>query len=139
MNLQPSLIIWTVICFCLFMLVFDRLLLRPLLSHMDARRERIDSARRRKAELEAEREREREERLSAAENARREALDAANAEYALKRRETEEELKRFSEKLAKEADTKKLEDERLFETERGLIEGALDDIASAYAEKLIKR
>lgn len=139
MNLQPSLIIWTVICFCLFMLVFDRLLLRPLLSHMDARRERIDSARRRKAELEAEREREREERLSAAENARREALDAANAEYSLKKREAEEELKRFSEKLAKEADTKKLEDERLFETERGLIEGALDDIASAYAEKLIKR
>ena len=45
MNIQPNILIWTVICFCAFMLILWRLLLRPLLRFMDARAERIARAR----------------------------------------------------------------------------------------------
>ena len=45
MNIQPNILIWTVICFCAFMLILWRLLLRPLLRFMDARDARIAHAR----------------------------------------------------------------------------------------------
>ena len=45
MNIQPNILIWTILCFCAFMLILWRLLLRPLLRFMDARDERIAHAR----------------------------------------------------------------------------------------------
>ena len=44
LTIQPSVFIWTLICFCLLMLILHRLLFRPMLSFMDARRARIDRA-----------------------------------------------------------------------------------------------
>lgn len=52
MNIQPSVIIWTVICFSLMMLVLDRLLFRPVLAVLDSRRERLTEARQKKADME---------------------------------------------------------------------------------------
>ena len=51
MNIDLSQIIWTVICFALFALVLDRLLIRPVLANIDRRRSKIESARGRKAEI----------------------------------------------------------------------------------------
>ena len=45
MTIQPNVLIWTVLCFCAFMLILWRLLLRPMLRFMDARDERIAHAR----------------------------------------------------------------------------------------------
>lgn len=45
MTIQPNILIWTILCFCAFMLILWRLLLRPLLSFMDARDARIARAR----------------------------------------------------------------------------------------------
>ena len=45
MNIQPNILIWTILCFCAFMLILWRLLLRPLLRFMDAREARIAHAR----------------------------------------------------------------------------------------------
>ncbi len=44
MTIQPNVLIWTVLCFCAFMLILWRLLLKPLLAFMDAREERIRHA-----------------------------------------------------------------------------------------------
>ena len=44
MNVQPSVLIWTVINFCILMLVLNKLLFKPLLAFMDARRKKIDDA-----------------------------------------------------------------------------------------------
>ena len=44
MNIQPSVIIWTIICFFVLMLVLDRLLFRPMFAFMRARRKKIDDA-----------------------------------------------------------------------------------------------
>lgn len=50
MNIQLNVLIWTIICFCLAMLILDRLLFKPLLKFMDARQAKIDAA---KAQREA--------------------------------------------------------------------------------------
>ena len=50
MNIQISVTVWTVICFVVLMLVLNNLLFKPLLSVMDKRRERIESAKAKKAE-----------------------------------------------------------------------------------------
>jgi len=52
MTIQPSILLWTLISFCLLMLILDRLLFRPMLSFMDARNERIEAAMRKKDENE---------------------------------------------------------------------------------------
>ncbi|MBO6052892.1 MAG: hypothetical protein J6Q17_04075 [Clostridia bacterium] len=44
MTVQLPVLVWTVICFCLFALILDRLLFRPLLAHMDRRSEKIARA-----------------------------------------------------------------------------------------------
>ena len=55
MSINISQVIWTIICFALFALVLDRLLIRPVLDNIDRRREKIDRAKERKAELESSR------------------------------------------------------------------------------------
>ena len=45
MNIQLNILIWTVICFCVFMLILWRLLLKPLLAFLDSRNARIAHAR----------------------------------------------------------------------------------------------
>ena len=57
MSIQPNILIWTILCFCAFMLIVWRLLLKPLLAFMDGRKARIAHARSldRTAELEEKR------------------------------------------------------------------------------------
>ena len=45
MTVQPNILIWTILCFCAFMLIVWRLLLKPLLAFMDERKARIAHAR----------------------------------------------------------------------------------------------
>lgn len=52
MNIQISVIIWTVICFVALMLILRNLLFKPLLEVMDKRKERLENARKKKAEME---------------------------------------------------------------------------------------
>ena len=52
MTIQPSVLVWTVINFCLFMLVIWKLLFKPMLAFMDGRQEKIDKAAKKKADNE---------------------------------------------------------------------------------------
>ena len=45
MTIQLNILIWTILCFCAFMLILWRLLLKPLLGFMDARNAKIAHAR----------------------------------------------------------------------------------------------
>jgi len=80
MTVQVSVTVWTILCFLALMLILDRLLFRPLLSFMDARREKVDRAREEKEtalrERDAELQRREEERLSAEKHAAQEAAAA---------------------------------------------------------------
>lgn len=44
MTIQPSVLIWTIICFCLMMLILSKLLFKPMLAVMDQRADRIARA-----------------------------------------------------------------------------------------------
>ena len=138
MTLQPSLIIWTVICFGVLMLVLNFLLFKPLLSHMDARREKLERARAKAGELEAAREE------------KRAALDAER-EAAKKEREKENRAEAERLKAAHAAEVKRLEAEgnaaaetlaeKYANGEGGLdeaIDGAMDDMVSAFAGMLVR-
>lgn len=52
MTIQISVTIWTIICFLILMLVLSKLLFKPVLTLMDKRKERIDSAKIKKTEIE---------------------------------------------------------------------------------------
>lgn len=45
MVIQANILIWTILCFCCFMLILWRLLLKPMLAFLDARKARIAHAR----------------------------------------------------------------------------------------------
>lgn len=50
MTIQPSILLWTVITFCLTVFVLNRFLFKPMLAFMDKRQEKIDSSAAKKAE-----------------------------------------------------------------------------------------
>ena len=49
MNIQVSVVLWTIICFVLLMLILHNLLFKPVLKVLDARREKIANAAAKKA------------------------------------------------------------------------------------------
>lgn len=51
MTIQLSIIVWTLICFCLLALILNKLLFKPMLAFMDERRARIEKAAEKKAEM----------------------------------------------------------------------------------------
>ena len=53
MTIQPSVVIWTVICFSILMLILHNLLFKPVLALFDRRREKIEAANKKKAENES--------------------------------------------------------------------------------------
>ena len=44
MNIQPSVIVWTVICFLLLMVILKNLLFTPILRMLDSRKAKIEAA-----------------------------------------------------------------------------------------------
>lgn len=80
MEIQLSLIIWTIICFSLLMIILNTLLFRPVLKILDERKAKLLSAREKKAEnerLEEERKKQREEVILEAERRKKAKVQAA--------------------------------------------------------------
>ena len=137
MNINLSDVVWTVICFVLFMLVLNGLLLKPVLKNIDARKEKI-----RRAELEAEeRETEREEKqkqmLRENELAAERAREERKKRLAEESEKAEKEIADLAASLAESEDAAMKEiaalseetDERLAEQTGGM--------ADAFTEKLM--
>ncbi len=53
MNIQPSVIVWTVICFLLLTVILKSLLFTPVLKVLDSRKEKIDAADKRLRDIES--------------------------------------------------------------------------------------
>lgn len=56
MTIEPSVLIWTVLCFLALLLIVKKLLFQPMLTFMDARSAKIEAARAAKAQAQHERE-----------------------------------------------------------------------------------
>lgn len=52
MNIQPSIMVWTVICFLLLCLILKNLLFDPVLKVIDSRREKAEAAKEKKRNIE---------------------------------------------------------------------------------------
>ena len=52
MNIQPSIMVWTVICFLILTVILKKLLFTPVLEIMDSRREKIKAAAKKKEDIE---------------------------------------------------------------------------------------
>ena len=70
MSIQPSVIVWTVICFLLLMIILKNLLFTPVLKMLDSRKEKVEAADRKLREIES----------IEAENAKRIAAEKIRAE-----------------------------------------------------------
>lgn len=52
MNIQPSVIIWTVICFLILTVILKNLLFTPVLNVLDSRKRKIEDAEQKKNQIE---------------------------------------------------------------------------------------
>ena len=137
MSVQLSVVIWTVINFCILMLVLWKLLFKPTLAFMDKRAEKIRRVRDEKAELEA---------ASAAEAAKaaaesagkKEREAAAKAAEIAAIREEAEKREAEAEQAGREAFEAAKAD---IEAEKAAIGAFLsertDDLAAQFNERLI--
>ena len=137
MTIQISVLLWTVITFCILMFFLNKFLFKPLLAFMDAREQKIASARERreKAALALETaEREAEEKRRAAEKQARDAAAAAILD-----------AKRLAAKQTAEAENKYallLEQRRSeMETKNRVVQqnldAGMDDLVTAFVQKLV--
>lgn len=53
MNIQPSIIVWTVICFLLLTVILKNLLFTPVLKMLDSRKAKIEAADKKLADIES--------------------------------------------------------------------------------------
>ena len=137
MTIQLSVTLWTILCFLALMVILDRLLFRPMLSFMDARRAKIEAARAVREESAAAREAELERR----EASRREAAQKAQTAETQK-------LETTSRAIVRAVDKRKAENARWLEamssgldqesdTIRRQLEPLMDEMAVAFANRLL--
>ena len=131
MTIEPSLIVWTVLCFLALMLILKKLLFQPMLTFMDTRNAKIEAAR--KAKEDARTEYEAEARHLADERAAQEAQLRQSGAEALEqaqeelRRETTQKRAEAAQRLAENRAALAEESERITrELEPQLSDLALD-------------
>lgn len=125
MNIQPSVIVWTVICFLLLTVILKNLLFTPVLKMLDSRKEKIDGAEKKLRDIEsinAEN-----ERRFAEEKARAEAEGAAQAKARV------QQIQSQGKKEIENAQRKCLSD---IEEYRNGIKGEYDKIVYSVAPKM---
>lgn len=131
MTIEPSLIVWTVLCFFALMLILKKLLFQPMLTFMDTRNAKIEAARKAKedarTEYEAKARRLADERAAQEAQLRQsdaEALEQAQEEL---RRETTQKRAEAAQRLAENRAALAEESERITrELEPQLSDLALD-------------
>ena len=131
MTIEPSLIVWTVLCFLALVLILKKLLFQPMLTFMDTRNAKIEAARKAKedarTEYEAEAHHLADERAAQEAQLRQsgaEALEQAQEEL---RRETTQKRAEAAQRLAENRAALAEESERITrELEPQLSDQALD-------------
>ena len=137
MTIQISVLLWTVITFCILMFFLNKFLFKPLLAFMDAREQKIASARERREKAALAREtaeREAEQRRRAAEKQARDAAAAAILDAKrLAARQTAEAENKYA--LLLEQRRSEMETEKR-ELQQNLDAG-MDDLVTAFVQKLV--
>ena len=136
MTIQPSVLIWTIICFCVLMLILNKMLFGPMLKVMDVRQEKIQRAKdKQKADELAVSEAlsQREEALTEAKRqqlalqtaAAEQAREAGSAALEEARKNSSQELEAYAQELEQEA--------RELKTK---LDAKVDSLAVVFADRL---
>ena len=137
MTIQLSVLLWTVITFCILMFLLNKFLFKPLLAFMDAREQKIARARSLQEEAALARQtasREAEENRLAAQKRAHDAAEAALSDAKRQAvQETAEAEKRYA--LLLDQRRSELETEKR-ELQRNLDAG-MDDLVAAFVQKLV--
>ena len=125
MNIQPSIIVWTVICFLLLTVILKNLLFTPVLNMIDSRREKVENAEKKLRDIEN----------ITAENERRfsEEKVRAEAESIAQAKEKVQQIQSKGKKEIENARRKCLSD---IEEYRNDIKGEYDKIVYSVAPKM---
>ena len=125
MSIQPSVVVWTVICFVLLMIILKNLLFKPVLEVLDKRKEKIDAASKKLRDIES----------ITAENERRLASekDRAEAESVAAAKEKVQQIQSQGKKEIQNAQRKCLSD--IDEYRNGITE-EYDKIVYSVAPKM---
>ncbi len=130
MTIQLPILLWTVITFCLAMVILNRLLFRPMLAMMDKRQEKIDRANAKKAEIER-RMAEAEERLAQLrEEQEKHQAEEITAALAKAHEDAQTLITVTTKKQNQRLDMSVLE----LENESKIIEKGMDDTVEAFAK-----
>ncbi len=130
MTIQLPILLWTVITFCLAMVILNRLLFRPMLAMMDKRQEKIDRANAKKAEIER-RAAEAEERLAQLrEEQEKHQAEEITAALAKAHEDAQTLITVTTKKQNQRLDMSVLE----LENESKIIEKGMDDTVEAFAK-----
>lgn len=133
MTIEPSLIVWTVLCFLALVLILKKLLFQPMLTFMDARNAKIEAAR--KAKEDARTEYEAEARRLADERAAQEAQLRQSGAKALE--QAQEELRRETTQKRAEAAQRLAENRAVLAEESERITSELEPQLSDLALDLV--
>ena len=125
MNIQPSVIVWTVICFLLLMIILKNLLFTPVLKMLDSRKEKVEAADKKLRDIES----------IEAENTKRIAVEKirAEAESVAEAKEKVQQIQSQGKKEIENAQRKCLSD---IEKYRQGITGEYDKIVYSVAPKM---
>ena len=137
MNIQPSVLIWTVICFCAFAFIINTLLFKPVLKIMDKRREKIEKAKSDSAAFEkkmAENQKALEEQRLKAKQELAERQKAVISEFEEK---SEAELKNMHAEMQNALLDKRSELLAEKEQNQAIVFDKMDDFVAAFTDKLI--
>ena len=125
MSIQPSVVVWTVICFVLLMIILKNLLFKPVLEILDSRKEKIELADKKLRDIES---------ITAENNNRLVAAkEQAEAESIAKAKEKVQQIQSLGKKEIENAQRKCLSD---IEEYRKGITGEYDKIVYSVAPKM---
>lgn len=125
MNIQPSVVVWTVISFLLLMLILKNLLFKPVLEILDSRKEKIELADKKLRDIES---------ITAENNNRLVAAkEQAEAKSIAKAKEKVQQIQSLGKKEIENAQRKCLSD---IEEYRNGITGEYDKIVYSVAPKM---
>lgn len=136
MTIQPSVVIWTVICFILLMLILKYLLFNPIFEVMDKRKKRLQDAKKKLQEVEAAKY-EHEKRLEIIEaDAKIQRENLIKSELKMIQVKSKTELEEARNGRAERLEKAKDDAEKEKEAIRSTFLLSSDEIAKAFADRL---
>lgn len=139
MNIQPSVAVWTIICFILLMIVLRNLLFKPVLSLLDRRKEIMAQAEKKK-ELEREITQEHEKRLKIiASDAEIQRENYIRSELEIIRVSSKNDIEKLKASRLKKIEDCKTYAEKEKEEIINHFNSSRDDIVKAFADRIISQ